>query len=167
MRYLILVVYTSRRWLPVLGSGWWCVCVRVCLFFCGFPAGKRLWVVDRLCCSLFCKAVLCLCWRVMFCLLRLWVILIGELYSPHNFHVFFALFFTASRFSCFFFLNMRNSTNLIFLLLESFTKSDRTPPFFDYTPNYFYCKLWKHWKKSSPMRKNEPHLDTYHSAPMS
>ena len=41
--------------------------------------------------------------------------------------------------------------NLIFLLLENFTHSDRTPPYID-TYLELISKLWKLWKKHSPIK---------------
>ena len=43
--------------------------------------------------------------------------------------------------------------NLIFFILEDFTNSDRTPPYID-TYLQLFPKLWKFWKKRSPIRMN-------------
>ena len=44
-------------------------------------------------------------------------------------------------------------TNLIFLVLEDNTNNDRTPPYID-TYLLTISKLWKSWKKRSPIRMN-------------
>ena len=57
------------------------------------------------------------------------VILIGELFF-RIFDIFFAQFFNLLYFPVFF-PNIGMLTNVIFLLLENFTNSDRTPPYID------------------------------------
>ena len=59
------------------------------------------------------------------------IILIGEFFFQ-IFDIFcFAQFFHLPYFPDFFFPNIGMLTNLIFLLLENFTNSDRTPPYID------------------------------------
>ena len=57
-------------------------------------------------------------------------ILIGELFVHIIFDICFAQFFNLPYFPVFF-INIGMLTNLIFLLLENFTNSDRTPPYID------------------------------------
>ena len=59
------------------------------------------------------------------------VILIGELFFQVFGIYLFCAIFQSSIFSWFFSPTVWNFTNLIFLLLENFTNSDRTPPYID------------------------------------
>ena len=65
--------------------------------------------------------------------------------SSRNFFIFFQIFMI-------FFSDVSNLSNLFFLLLENFTDSDRTPPYLDSYISPIISKLWKFWKKSSPIR---------------
>ena len=58
------------------------------------------------------------------------VIHIGEFFVQF-FDVVFAQFFNLPYFPAFFLPNIGRLTNLIFLVLEKFTDSDRTPPYID------------------------------------
>ena len=51
-------------------------------------------------------------------------------FSP-IFRHFFRAIFQSSIFSCFFFPNIGRLTTLIFLFLDNFTNSDKTPPYID------------------------------------
>ena len=77
------------------------------------------------------------------------------LLSESFFHHFIMPTFFLRNFSIFhifliFFPNTWNLTNLIFLLLENFTNSDRTPPYWYISP--IISKLWKSWGKGFSMR---------------
>ena len=80
---------------------------------------------------------------------------IRRAFSPFFSTFFFVQFFNLPYFPVFFSqINVWNLTNLFFLLLENFTKSDRTPPYIVwYIPvSPVISKLWKLWKKRSPIR---------------
>ena len=59
------------------------------------------------------------------------VILIGELFFFQIFDIVFAQFFNLPYFPVFFPPNIGMLTDLIFLVMENFTNSDRTPPCID------------------------------------
>ena len=76
-------------------------------------------------------------------------ILIGELFFQ-IFDISFAQFVNIPYFPVFF-RNLEMLTNLIFLLLDNLTNSDRTPPYID-TYLQLFPNFWKFWKKRSPIR---------------
>ena len=75
------------------------------------------------------------------------VILAGELFSKLIVDIFIAQFFPSSIFSCFYFPNIGMLTTFIFLRLENFTNSDRTPPYID-TCLQLFSKFGKFGKKA-------------------
>ena len=82
---------------------------------------------------------------------QLRVIHIGELLF--QFFDIFCAIFQSSTFSCFIFPNIGTLTNLIFLVLENFTNSNRTPPYIG-THLQLFPNCGNYGKKSSPIRMN-------------